>query len=386
MKSIVFLGILASVAFAFPAGQKRQFKINVKKSKSNSDMTHSSRVVSYLVKETQTAYNHGSGYYGQIGIGTPPQYFNVVFDTGSADLWVISSNCKNAVCKSHNTSFDAQRSMTFKDETVYTQIEYGSGSVYGLLGRDNIQLGNTVTLNFTNQAIINILSLSQDFVGSPFQGIFGLGLPRIASGDYDPPLVSMVLQGILDEPLFAIYTQHSAGEIDFGGIDRSRFLGEVTYVNIIDHGYWMIQLESAQFQETVFTARKAIVDSGSTLIIMPKKDAEAYHQRIKGAFKNGDGTWSFPCKNVKSLQPLTLRTATATLYLPAETLFLTPMQTNGHTCLSGVAGQDVDTWVLGDVFLKQFYTVFDVGRRQIGFAVAKPDASMTDPDYEKVLQ
>lgn len=138
---------------------------------------------------------------------------------------------------------------------------------------------------------------------------------------------------------------------------------------------------------------------------MPKKDAEAYHQRIKGAFKNGDGTWSFPCKNVKSLQPLTLRTATATLYLPAETLFLTPMQTNGHTCLSGVAGQDVDTWVLGDVFLKQFYTVtflimlylhtilmnkkkkvFDVGRRQIGFAVAKPDASMTDPDYEKVLQ
>lgn len=158
--------------------------------------------------------------------------------------------------------------MTFKDETVYTQIEYGSGSVYGLLGRDNIQLGNTVTLNFTNQAIINILSLSQDFVGSPFQGIFGLGLPRIASGDYDPPLVSMVLQGILDEPLFAIYTQHSAGEIDFGGIDRSRFLGEVTYVNIIDHGYWMIQLESAQFQETVFTARKAIVDSGKSPLFL----------------------------------------------------------------------------------------------------------------------
>lgn len=266
--------------------------------------------------------------------------------------------------------------MTFKEESVYTQIEYGSGSVYGLLGRDNIQLGNTATLNFTNQAVINILSLSQDFVGSPFQGIFGLGLPRITSGDYDPPLVSMVLQGILDEPVFAIYTQHSAGEIDFGGIDRSRFLGEVTYVSLIDRGYWMIQLESAQFQETVFTARKAIVDSGkspfffffllysspfffigSTLIIMPKKDAEAYHQRIKGAFKNGDGTWSFPCKNVKSLQPLTLRTTTATLYLPAETLFLTPMQTNGQTCLSGVAGQNVDTWVLGDVFLKQFYTV-----------------------------
>ncbi|KAG1242462.1 hypothetical protein G6F58_007774 [Rhizopus delemar] len=118
---------------------------------------------------------------------------------------------------------------------------------------------------------------------------------------------------------------------------------------------------------------------------MPKKDAEIYHRRVPGAVKNGDGTWSFPCQNIQLLEPLILHTQNGPLVLPPEALFLTPMYPTSRMCLSGVSGQKVQSWVLGDVFLKHFYTVFDIGRRQIGFAVARQDVSMMDPNYETIL-
>jgi Fe-S oxidoreductase len=94
---------------------------------------------------------------------------------------------------------------------------------------------------------------------------------------------------------------------------------------------------------------------------MPAEDAELYHSQIPGAIDNGDGTWHVPCHVMNGLGPLTITTKDIILTIPSKKLFLAPLHAGGTLCLSGISGQSFkdedDTWVLGDVFLKAFYTV-----------------------------
>ena len=78
-----------------------------------------------------------NSYYIRLGLGTPPQYFDFLFDTGSPILWVptLSTN---------PNGFNNSASSTYKlGDTPYS-IEYVDGSgASGTFGSDVVSLTST---------------------------------------------------------------------------------------------------------------------------------------------------------------------------------------------------------------------------------------------------
>lgn len=78
-------------------------------------------------------------YFGQISLGTPPQSFSVMFDTGSSDLWVPGFSCRT--CGQHRP-FNRPLSTTFRETGESFTGLYGSGDSFGVIGEDVITMGS----------------------------------------------------------------------------------------------------------------------------------------------------------------------------------------------------------------------------------------------------
>ena len=79
-----------------------------------------------------------TSYMGDLYFGNPPQKIRAIFDTGSANPWVIS---KNARAKN---SFDTSKSSTFVEpaKKEWTNISFGSGTLRGYFATDEVVLGD----------------------------------------------------------------------------------------------------------------------------------------------------------------------------------------------------------------------------------------------------
>jgi len=111
-------------------------------------------------------------FYGPITIGTPPQNFNVIFDTGSSNLWVPNSNCSLS-CALHNR-FDSSKSSTFIPNGTIFKIDYVSGPVSGRLEYDTVNVGGISVQNQELALIDDASGLEPSFLLSAFDGILGL--------------------------------------------------------------------------------------------------------------------------------------------------------------------------------------------------------------------
>ncbi|KAF9418563.1 hypothetical protein BGZ94_009660 [Podila epigama] len=311
-----------------------------------------------------------SGYYGEVQIGNPPQSFDVVFDTGSSDLWVPSSKCTEEGCLSHN-QFAGISSSSYSTGSPSKpfEIEYGTGSVSGVISEDVITMGDVVSSSPIPFA--ESLTSSSLFGRAVFDGVFGLAYPEMSSSGEQPPFLAMMEQKVMRNGVFGFYMGKGKGELSLGGYDGSKIAGnEVLWSKVIKKGYWEIKMDKVKTENADFlkTPVHAIVDTGTTQIIMPVELARHLHSQIlPGAKHIHDGIYSLPCNGGKEMPVLRIRIEGKYFEVPPS--LYTLQEIAPGRCMSGFAGEEVDgtAWILGDVFLRSVYSIFDFDNDRVGF-------------------
>ncbi|ORY07604.1 peptidase A1 [Basidiobolus meristosporus CBS 931.73] len=309
-------------------------------------------------------------YYGDISIGTPKQLFRVVFDTGSSDLWVPSTRCHSKACQNHRR-FNSTRSRSHREIGDKFHITYGTGAVDGVVSKDTLKLGG---VEVTNQAFGETNFELDFFEKVEFDGIFGLAFEQISSINHSTPLTNMIKQNQLDEPVFSVwlngkYTEGSGGELLFGAIDRNRYSGDISYFPVVREGYWEIKLDGAQIKNSRIpsVARTAAIDTGTSLIVMPTEDANSINAMIGGKpFQ--DGLYSIPCNGTRPTVNIVFDGQLFPISSEEYTVDL-----GDGTCVTGFAGNDMgfeNMWIVGDVFLRVWYSIFNFENKQVGIAKA----------------
>ncbi|XP_038056251.1 lysosomal aspartic protease-like [Patiria miniata] len=320
-------------------------------------------------------------YYGPINIGTPPQQFLVIFDTGSSNLWIPSSECplSDQACQKHNR-YDHSKSSTYYPNGTDLEIRYGTGSMKGFLSKDIVDVQ---TVKVVNQTFGEATSEPGEvFLDVDFDGILGMGYPSIAADGVLPVFNSMIQQGLVDKPVFSFYLDRNTndsqgGELILGGSDPRYYSGSFTYASVTKPGYWQFAVDgvSVAGQSVCKAGCEAIADTGTSLITCPTDDCTALNQRLGAQLDPDVGAYLFDCDTVSQLPDVLFVISQSKLPLSWKE-YVVKQNVSGTTyCLSAFTPMDVPPpfgplWILGDVFLGRYYAEFDFGNNRVGFAEA----------------
>jgi phytepsin len=283
-------------------------------------------------------------YYGPITIGTPPQPFQVLFDTGSSNIWVPSSECPidQIGCDFHN-KYDHKKSSSYVKNGRPFSIQYGSGATSGFLSQDTVTVGGAEVQKQVFAEVTAEPGLT--FVAAKFDGLVGMAFKSISVDKVTPLFDNMVAQGLVKEQVFSFYMRATqVGELLLGGIDSSKYTGPITWAPLTHETYWAFNLDSLSIGPVPICQNcKVIADTGTSLIAGPSAVVARINQQI-GAV----GVVAFGCQQIVDEFGPTILDYLAQGVTPKQictTIGACPGSSGCSTC------QDVVGWV--QYFLKR---------------------------------
>jgi len=290
-----------------------------------------------------------------------------VFDTGSSNLWVPSTTCNTAGCTGKER-YNSAASSTYKsDNNKPLKIQYGTGNVEGVLVSDVV---NVAGIRVTNQIFGDITDMASFFKNQPMDGILGLGYPAIASDFVTPVFDNMMSQNLVSQKLFTVYMDSTSSTstgsiIEFGQLNSKYYTGAITYVPVPRQTYWTVDLQSitvngVDVSNCANSKCSAIVDTGTSLLVGPTAAMKSLLSQINVQAS---------CAGVSSLPDIVFTISGNKFSLPSSIYVIKETTVSGkQQCAAGAQGAATEMFILGDTFIRGFYTVFNRGTNEVGFA------------------
>lgn len=334
------------------------------------------------------------GYFCNANLGTPPRPFKLLVDTGSSDLWVPDDNCHGDSKESESTpgcgnhsSIGPNSSSSFKriEEEIFFII-YVSGYAIGNMATDHVSIAQ---LTIENLKFGTAIKESQSIISanSPWDGILGLGLPALS---HEPNATSFLdalkNQSLITQNVVSFkiprhrdaQKENSEGEMTIGGMNPDRYIQDtlVTVKNVNKKGFWEAPIDEVAVNgvrlDSVTGNRSGVLDTGTSLLVVPAPDADALHALIPGAeFDGRQKHWTIPCKNNASM---TISFGKRSFKIDPRDL-VPDFPINETTCYSGIAAAELGlgstVWLVGDTILKNVYLSLDRETDEISFAELK---------------
>ncbi|XP_069696619.1 cathepsin D-like [Periplaneta americana] len=336
---------------------------------------------SYKVN-SNLSYNYiDANYYGYITVGTPPQKFQVIFDTGSANLWIPSTQCSilTLPCNFHR-KYSSSTSSTYQPNGTNIKIHYGTGVVGGYLTKDTVTIGG---LPVRNQTFLEVTAQPTfPFLLRTFDGILGLAFSPLAEASVVPVFYNMYYQNLIPQPVFSFHFNSDqdaspGGMLILGGSDPSLYRGNFSYVPVTKPLYWQIQVNRIETNGVILCEEgcEGTADTGTSMIRGPPDLVRKLNIAI-GAILSDDETYKVSCLMAPYLPDIRVVLGGITFLLNSDDYIIKQKGLfNIPTCVSafiGMEGLPMSglTWILGNAFLNKFYTEFDMGNQRIGFANA----------------
>jgi len=337
------------------------------------------RVKGHSKKKSKTKVIHKTAYFGSVGIGSPKQTFQVVFDSGSGNLLVPASDCNSEACVAHSRYNQAESSTAYRvrcdgvqgDEHPQDEVTilFGTGEIWGRCVEDQICLG---TVCYPGSFIAATYESKSPFISFNFDGVLGLGLLPMSQGTEFNMMERLKHTDKLHQTIYSVFLSSSdadleASEINFGSIKRSHMASELHWVPVSrDTGYWEVSVmditidnHPQELCENCYVA----VDTGTSELAGPSSVINELAERLHVLTD---------CSNYYELPNLGFVIGGQILNLePKDYVDQSPDGCQVSLMPLNVPPPKGPLFVFGIPFLEKFYTVYDNVNKQVGFAVAK---------------